>query len=168
MPISYDGWSAILDSVDRIICETVQRDGRASSAAIAAAAGVPASTANDRLRRLAANGTIRGWHAVLDSERVGAGLGCFVLIDMNYQGEDDAVAVLCERPEVMELHHISGAHSYLAKLRVRDMAAVQAFLTEVVKPLCAVTGTETIFALKTHKETAEVLVGSPAMGSRHE
>jgi Lrp/AsnC family leucine-responsive transcriptional regulator len=147
-----------MDKVDLLICDAVQRDGRASSAAIAEAAGVPTSTANDRLRRLASNGAIRGWHAELDPERVGAGLACFVLIDMKYDGEEDAVDILCERPEVMELHHISGSHSYLMKLRVRDMNAVQTFLTKVVKPLKAVQSTESIFALKTHKESAEMLV----------
>jgi len=153
-----------MDTVDRKICEIVQRDGRASSAAIAEAAGVPTSTANDRLRRLAANGTIQGWHAALDPHRIGAGLAGFVLIDMGYEGEAEAVEALCARPEVMELHHISGAHSYLLKLRVGDMDAVQSFLAEVVKPLVAVHHTETIFALRTHKETAAMRVAPAADG----
>lgn len=147
-----------MDAIDRKICEIVQQDGRASSASIAEAAGVPTSTANDRLRRLAANGTIQGWHAALDPHRVGAGLACFVLIDMSYDGETEAVEALCARPEVMELHHISGAHSYLLKLRMQNMEAVQDFLAEVVKPLVAVHHTETIFAMKTHKETAAMHV----------
>lgn len=153
-----------MDKADRKICEIVQRDGRASSAAIAEAADVPTSTANDRLRRLAANGTILGWHAALDPHRIGARLAGFVLIDMGYEGEAEAVEALCARPEVMELHHISGAHSYLLKLRVQDMDAVQDFLAEVVKPLAAVHHTETIFALKTHKETAAMRVAPAADG----
>ena len=155
-----------MDNVDRKICGIVQADGRASSATIADGAGIPTSTANDRLRRLAANGTIQGWHAALDPNRVGAGLAGFVLIDMGYEGEAEAVEVLCSRPEVMELHHISGAHSYLLKLRVQDMNAVQDFLAEVVKPLTAVTHTETIFALKTHKESAAVCIASGPHGER--
>ena len=153
-----------MDIIDRTIAKLVQRDGRASSAAIAEAAGVPTSTANDRVRRLTASGTIRGWHAELDPDRVGAGVACFVLIDMDYEGEDEAVAVLSMRPEVMELHHISGAHSYLAKLRVKDMAVLQKFLAEVAKPLDAVKNTETIIALKTHKETSEVFVAPSVDG----
>lgn len=153
-----------MDHIDRKICEIVQRDGRASTAAIAEAAGVPTSTANDRLRRLAGNGTIRGWHAALDASRVGAGLACFALIDMGYDGEEEAVRAIAARPEVMELHHISGAHSYLVKLRLPDMAAMQAFLTDVVKPLRAVRATETIFALKTIKETPAVAVAAAPVG----
>ncbi|WP_444931008.1 Lrp/AsnC family transcriptional regulator [Microbulbifer sp. SSSA002] len=151
-----------MDAIDRKICEIVQSDGRVSCAAIAEAAGVPTSTANDRLRRLAANGTIKGWRAALDPHRVGAGLAGFILIDMGYEGEAEAVEALCVRPEVMELHHISGGHSYLLKLRVRDMGAVQDFLAEVVKPLTAIHHTETIFALKTLKETAAVRIAPGA------
>lgn len=147
-----------MDHVDRKICDHLQRDGRASSSDIAAAAGVPTSTAHDRVRRLTASGVISGWRAVLDPDRVGAGLACFVLIDMHYTGEEEAVAALAAQAEVQELHHISGAHSYLAKLRVPDMAAMQRFLSEVVKPLAAVARTETIFALHSIKETSEVCV----------
>lgn len=153
-----------MDKVDRKICEIIQADGRASTAAIAEAVGVPTSTTNDRLRRLAANGVIQGWHASLNKSSVGAGLAAFVLVDLFYEGEAEAVEALCARPEVMELHHISGAHSYLMKLRVKDMDAMQGFLTTVVKPLSAVHHTETIFALKTHKETVAVSVVPMANG----
>ncbi|MDB6178879.1 hypothetical protein PAF17_15405, partial [Paracoccus sp. Z330] len=42
--------------------------------------------------------------------------------------------------------------------------AVQCFLAEVVKPLAAVHHTETIFALKTHKETAAMRIAPAADG----
>jgi Lrp/AsnC family leucine-responsive transcriptional regulator len=41
------------------------------------------------------------------------------------------------------------------------MNALQTFLAEVVKPLRAVTRTETILALDTIKETAAIAVTSP-------
>ncbi|MAH06361.1 MAG: Lrp/AsnC family transcriptional regulator [Alphaproteobacteria bacterium] len=149
-----------MDDIDRKICEIMQHDGRTSSAAIAEALSIPTSTANDRLRKLSANGTIRGWHAALDPEHAGASLACFVLIDMDYTGESEAVGILCTRPEVMELHHISGAHSYLMKLRIEGMQALETFLTDIVKPISAIRRTETIFAMKTYKETSEILITS--------
>lgn len=147
-----------MDKVDRRICEIVQRDGRASSATIAEYVAVPTSTANDRLRRLAANETIQRWQAVLNPDHIGAGLAAFVLIDMTHDGEAEAVETLCARPEIMELHHISGAHSYLAKVRVQDMLAMQRFLADVIKPLKAIHHTETTFAMKTLKETSAMMI----------
>ena len=136
-----------MDRVDRKICGLLQRDGRRSSAEIAEAVGLSVSSANERVRRLSSRGIVREYHAVLDSEAVGAGFCAFVLIDMRYDGEEDAAAALVARPEVLELHHISGAHSYLAKLRLGDTRALQSFLKDVVKPLPAVLSTESILSL---------------------
>ncbi len=149
-----------MDDIDRKICGILQGDGRATSSDIADAVGVSVSTANDRVRRLVSNGAIRGFRAILDNRAVGADFCCFLFIDMVYKGEQDAVDALSNCPEVLELHHISGPHSYLAKIRVADAAAIQEFVQHVVKPLEAVTRTETVFSMMVAKETTEVLVGS--------
>lgn len=150
-----------MDIIDRKIANLTQNDGRRSSAEIAAAVGVSVSTANDRVRRLAAKGVITAWRAVLDPRSVGAGLCCFLLVDMAYAGEEEARSALVARPEVQEMHHISGAHSYLLKVRVADTHAMQRFLQDHVKPLAAVQRTETIFVLDSVKETTEVLISDP-------
>lgn len=147
-----------MDEVDRKICEIVQSNGRISSTDIAETVGVSVSTANERVRRLVDSGIVREWRGVLDPASVGAGLCAFVLIDMAYDGEAEAAAALEERPEVLELHHISGAHSYLAKIRVANTDAMQAFLRDALKPLKAVVSTESLISLSSLKETTAVLI----------
>lgn len=147
-----------MDNIDRNICGILQGAGRTSSAELAEAVGLSLSAANDRVRRLAASGAIAGWQARLDPQAFGLGLCAFVLIDMAFEGEAEAVATLKAYPEVQELHHISGPHSYLMKLRVADTRALQAFLTTAVKPLAAVVRTESIITLDTAKETAAILI----------
>lgn len=142
-----------MDDIDRKIAAILQADGRASAASLAAAIGTSVSTANERVRRMAANGTISAFQAVISPEAAGATLCSFVLIDMSYEGEDLAKYALQSRPEVQELHHISGGHSYIAKIRVADTAAMQVFLQEVIKPLKAVLRTESMIVLETAKET---------------
>ena len=73
---------------------------------------------------------------------------------MGYDGEAEACSALVAHDEVMELHHISGAHSYLMKLRTRDTASLQAFLATHVKPLPAVERTETLISLEALKESS--------------
>ena len=99
-------------------------------------------------------------HIRLNPEAAGASLCAFILIDMAFEGEDLAKYALQAHPEVQELHHISGAHSYMAKIRVADTAAMQAFLQEVVKPLKAVLRTESMIVLDTAKETTAVQITS--------
>ncbi len=147
-----------MDKIDRDICNIIQKDGRVSSAEIAKTVGVSTSTANDRVRRLASNNVIKGWHGRLDPEKVGAGLCAFILIDMAYEGEAEACQLIAGRSEVLELHHISGGHSYLVKIRVENTGALQQFLATVLKPVKAIQNTETIISLEAKKETNAVLV----------
>ncbi len=147
-----------MDPIDRKICALIQADAKRATAALAEAVGLPLSTTADRLKRLQTAGVILGYRADLDPGALDAALCAFVLVDMSFDGETEAATLLAARPEVMELHHISGAHSYLMKLRLADMPALQAFLTEIVKPLAAVTRTETLLALDTLKETAALPV----------
>jgi len=147
-----------MDDIDRKIANIVQADGRASSAEIAAAVGVSQSTANERVRRLTSTGIIKEWRAVLDPNRVGANLCALILVDVNYEGEDETKATLVSFPEIQEIHHISGAHSYLLKIRVSDTSALQKFLHNKVKPLGAIIRTESMIVLETLKETTQVLI----------
>ena len=147
-----------MDAVDRRICELVQSNGRISNAKVADGVGVSASTAHERVRRLEASGVIAQWRGILAPDRVGAGFCGFVLIDVAYGGEAELCATLIDRPEILELHHISGPHSYLAKIRVADSHAMHRFLQDVLKPLSGVVRTETIVVFETRKETSEVCV----------
>ena len=145
-----------MDEIDRKIADMLQADGRATSTEIAAMVGVSVSTANERVRRLVSNGTIKDWRGVLDPEKVGAGLCVFVFLGLAYDGEAEACEALRNCEEVLELHHISGQHSYLMKVRVRDTGALQDFLQTSVKPLKAVLRTETLLSLEALKETTAV------------
>ncbi len=147
-----------MDEIDRKIAEILQEDSRTPATALAEAIGTSVSTANERVRRMLTNGTIKAFRAVLKPEAAGAGLCAYILIDMAFEGEDLAKFVLQSRPEVQELHHISGAHSYMAKIRVADTAAMQVFLQDVVKPLKAVIHTESMIVLDTAKETTAMRI----------
>lgn len=155
----------MIDDTDRKICDILQQNARTSSTDVAAMVGLSVSATNERIRRLSDSGTITGWHATLRPDRFDAALCAFVLIDMSYEGEAEAVAALSQRDEVQELHHISGPHSYLMKLRVADTAALQAFLTEAVKPLPAITRTETVITLGSPKETPAIAIPASIGGA---
>lgn len=147
-----------MDDTDKKIALIIQKNGRASSAEIAAAVGVSVSTANERVRRLTSSGVVKDWRAVLEPTSIGNTICALVLIDVNYDGEDETTAMLCRYPEIQELHHISGAHSYMLKIRVADTRALQNFLHHKVKPLGAIVRTESMIVLETLKETTEMVI----------
>jgi Lrp/AsnC family transcriptional regulator, leucine-responsive regulatory protein len=145
-----------MEDIDRKICRILQSDARTSSTDIAAAVGLSVSATNERVRKLFSSGTITAARAVVDGRQVAAGTCAYMIVDMQYEGEEEATAALVARPEVQEIHHVSGQHSYFVKLRIADTHALQKFLQTHVKPLKAIKRTETIFVLETLKETTEV------------
>lgn len=147
-----------MDHFDRKICALLQTDARRSSTDVADQVGLSISATNDRIRRLQREGIITHWQARLDPQAFQASLCAFVLLDLSYAGEAEAIATLTAHDAVQEIHHISGPHSYLMKLRLADTAALQHFLSEVVKPLPAVTRTESIIAMDTAKETLALAI----------
>ena len=52
-----------MDEIDRKIAELLQADGRLSSAEVGKAVGLATSSANERIRKLAASGLITAWHS---------------------------------------------------------------------------------------------------------
>jgi Lrp/AsnC family leucine-responsive transcriptional regulator len=150
-----------MDRIDQKIAGLIQANSQRSNAEIARHVGVSVSTANERLRKLTASGAISAWRGVLDSQRFGAGLCAFVFVDTEYEGEDALRSALTGCPEVQELHHVSGSHSYLVKIRVADTAAMQAFLQHRLKRQPGVRKTESIIVLETVKETTEIAIAEP-------
>ncbi|MDQ7019969.1 MAG: Lrp/AsnC family transcriptional regulator [Robiginitomaculum sp.] len=147
-----------MDYIDKQIVGIVQKDSRSSSAQIAEAVGVSVSTANERVRKLSNAGIIKAWCAVLDPAKIGNTVCAFVYVDMDYEGEAEACRALCSMDEVQEVHHISGAHSYLLKIRLADNAALQSLLHDRIKALPAVRHTESIIVLQSEKETPQMVV----------
>jgi Lrp/AsnC family leucine-responsive transcriptional regulator len=146
-----------MDTHDLQILRLVQMDNRRSAADLGLEIGLSVSAVSDRLRRLNAAGVIRANHAVVDPLRVGLSLCAFMFVDLEPRADEPAfAAALRLLPEVQEAHHVTGPHSWLVKLRVRDSAALQALIAGHIKTLPGVLRTETIIALDTAKETLEL------------
>ena len=78
-------------------------------------------------------------------------------------GRDDAAFRDAVRREeaVLECHAVSGAWTYLLKLRVADLSALDALLNEELRTLPGVQRVETMVAVATVKESA-ILPVAPA------
>lgn len=143
-----------MDAVDRKILECVQRDGSLTYAEIGAAAGLSASAVNDRLKRLRGEGVLRRLTAEIDPAAVDLKLLAFIMVVLDRGvSEDDFRAGMLAAPEVLECHHVTGEFSYLLKLRLRDTAQLERFLTDRLKPLTGFSRTQTLIALSSTKET---------------
>ncbi len=150
--IAGSGLEAVrLDRIDHTILEHLQRDGRATSLEVAAAAGLSPSPAHRRQRLLEQGGIIRGYVALLDQDRVGLPVNVFVSVRLSAQTEEHLQAferAVSEIPEVMECYVMSGASDYLLRVVAPDLGAYEELLRTKLTRIAGVRGVESAFALK--------------------
>lgn len=151
-----------MDEIDRNLVVALQLDGSAGLAELAKVAGLSVSATAERVKRLEERGVIRGWRADLDP----AAAGCPVLVHLLVAvapGRDDAAfrRVMRKEEAVLECHAVTGAWTYLLKLRLPDIRALDAYLNEELRTQPGVQRTETLLTIATVKETS-ILPVAPA------
>jgi Lrp/AsnC family leucine-responsive transcriptional regulator len=147
-----------LDGIDRLILDTIQRDGRASLAVIGERAGLSISATNERIRKLEARGLVTGWGARVNAADAGYDLLAYMLVLLSGPEHEQAFRELIQSlDEVQECHHVTGEWSYLLKVRTRGTAGLERLLAKL-KVASGLARSMTTIALSTVKETAYVPV----------
>ena len=144
-----------LDRIDRNILSTLAREGRLSMAELAARVGLSKTPVQARVRRLEADGYIRGYAAIVDRERMGEGHVAFVQVKLSdtrsaaLEAFNKAVLGI---PEVEQCHMIASSFDYLLKVRTKDIASYRRVLGERISALPHVAQTSTFVAMETVKD----------------
>jgi len=151
-----------MDEIDRNILVALQENGAAGLAELAKVAGLSVSATAERVKRLEERATIRGWRADLDPNAIGCPLLAFIFVGLR-PGQDEAAfrRAIRRQDAVLECHAVTGGWSYLLKLRLADLHALESFVAEHLRSLPAVERSETLIALASAKETA-ILPVAPA------
>jgi len=148
-----------LDRTDLKILRCLQEDGRISNLKLAETVALSPTAVLARVQRLSKAGFIRGYQALLDPARLGAGLMVFVevLLDRTTPHVFDAfIAAVQVRPEITECHMVAGGFDYLLKTRMADMAAYRDFAGTVLWQLPGVRETRTYAVMEEVKNTTQL------------
>lgn len=144
-----------LDGFDRRIIDILAVEGRISMAELARRVGLSKSPVQARVRRLQAQGVIRGYRALFDPIRLGRDHVAFVEVKLSDTREAALAAFnagVLRVPEIEACHMIAGAFDYLLKVRTGDMGAYRRVLAERISTLPHVASTSTCVAMQTVKE----------------
>ena len=115
-----------------------------------------ASAIFERVKKLEERGFIQGYAALVDPAAVDLGLLAFLAVRTEDPVGGDATArALAKRPEILEVHHVAGDDCYLAKVRVKDTAALSKLMKEV-GAIKGVRATRTTVVLETTKEASRL------------
>jgi len=148
-----------LDRTDLKILRCLQEDGRISNLKLAESVALSPTAVLARVQRLSKDGFIRGYQALLEPARLGAGLMVFVevLLDRTTPHVFEAFkAAVQVRPEIMECHMVAGGFDYLLKTRMANMAAYRDFAGTVLWQLPGVRETRTYAVMEEVKNTSQL------------
>lgn len=148
-----------LDAYDRKILRALQNNGRLSNTDLAREVGLSATACWNRTNRLFEQRIVTGVRALIDPRAVQRETVVIVGIvldrstDETFGKFEEAAR---ELPQVLECFLVAGDVDYFMKVRVRDLAAFNAFHSERIIRLPGVRQVRTFFVLNEVKADGQL------------
>jgi DNA-binding Lrp family transcriptional regulator len=114
------------------------RNGRATNAELASAAGMSESACFRRLKKLEESGIIENYTVRIKPAAVGLSLTAIVSIGLANQSDDEVVKfekAVAKIPEVLECHLMTGTPDYLLRVSVADLEGLERLYATVLRRL---------------------------------
>jgi DNA-binding Lrp family transcriptional regulator len=115
--------------------------------------GLSTSGVRRRVKQLERSGLIKKYSALINPQKFGYGVMAFVSVDVDSRSMRELVRSLSRCHQVCELHHTTGAHGLMLKVRARDVESLNKFVGDRIQSLDSVKSVRTIVAMGTIKET---------------
>jgi Lrp/AsnC family transcriptional regulator, leucine-responsive regulatory protein len=144
-----------IDATNERILRELTRDGRISNLDLAARAGLSASACLRRVQELEKSGVIRGYRAVLDPAKVGAGFVAYMTVGLSLHtkaAQEAFERAVARAPEVREVHNVTGTVEYILRVEAADLAAYKHFHTEVLGVIPQVSAITTYVVMGSPKD----------------
>ncbi|MEM7336817.1 MAG: Lrp/AsnC family transcriptional regulator [Chloroflexota bacterium] len=148
-----------LDETDTLILNYLQKDSSISNVKLAGFVNLSPAATLTRVKKLEQEGFIKGYTAVIDTERLGYSLLCMVQVSLEtheVQLVNQFREQIQEMPEVLECYFLTGQSDYLLKVTVKDRQALEYFLVNTLTPASGVARLQTSVILNEVK-TSSVL-----------
>jgi DNA-binding Lrp family transcriptional regulator len=139
-----------MDDTDRKLIGFLRNDARASVASLAKALGVSRGTVQNRMARLAANGTIVGYTVRLKPDIEEQRIRAFMTVAVEGNQLDAVTRALRGEPAVTALYSTNGRWDIVAELRADSLESFDRVLARI-RLIEGISQTETSLLLSTFK-----------------
>lgn len=145
-----------LDALDYQLLHLVQEDAELSHSSLAESVGLSVTGVHKRLKRLRQEGIIKKVVTVLDRNKLGLDLMCFLNVTFkdNVRASNirDMQRAVVKLPEVLECYSLTGSNDAVIKIVVRDHTHLREFLKQLSKVQSVIGRVETCIVLEEFKE----------------
>jgi DNA-binding Lrp family transcriptional regulator len=139
-----------VDDIDRQLIGLLRNDARASVASLAKVLGVSRGTVQNRMARLAANGTIVGYTVRLKPDAAEPRIHAFMSVAVEGNQVDAVIKALRGEPAVTALYSTNGRWDIVAELQADSLEGFDRVLGRI-RLIEGISQTETSLLLSTYK-----------------
>ena len=146
-----------MDSKDRQIIRTLQKNGRMTNQELAERVNLSPSPCLRRLRLLEKTNVIQGYNVEVDAKAYGLPVTVFVRVRLEKHTEDvirDFEDRIHKTDNILECHVMTGHSDYLLKVVVEDLASYEIFVRKHLHSIKGIAAIDTSFAYGMIKKTA--------------
>lgn len=146
---------AKMDEINQRILRVLSQDGRISNLDLAEKVGLSPSACLRRVQELEREGVIKGYRAVIDPEKVGAGFVAYVTVGLNSHtkaAQEAFERAVARATEVRECHNVTGTVEYILRIETRDLAHYKHWHTEILGTLPQVHAITTFVVMDSPKD----------------
>jgi len=154
-----------IDEKDIEILNLLQKDCKMTAKTIAQKIDSPITTVFAKTKRMEELGIIKGYKAILDSEKFNKETTAFILASFSYRLEGketlsqrEIAKQVGKFPEVQEVHIITGDWDILIKVKEKDVNTVGKFVIDKLRTIKGIEKTLTCMVFDTEKETTEIVL----------
>jgi len=125
---------AELDKFDYRLLELLQENSRLTGNDLAEKVGLSSAACLRRVQRLRETGVIERDVAIVSPKVFGKKMMVIVLLTMERDRPDRYMLMrdaFAKMPEVVQCHHVTGAHDFVLRIQVSDMEEYSAFVERV-------------------------------------
>ena len=152
-----------MDAKDRQIIRELRKDGRLSNQDLAERVNLSPSPCLRRLRKLEAEGIIRGYTALVDQKAYGLPLTVFIRVRLERHAQDIVRGFeerVAETEEILDCFLMTGDADYLLRVVVESLDAYEAFVRTKMQNIPGIASIDTSFAYGIVKQTQVYPVGA--------
>ncbi len=151
-----------LDATDRLLLQSLQRNSKQTTKALARQSGLSATAVYERVKRLEKQGVISNYVALVDPEQVEKQLKVFCQVKLSQHIKPRVLQFeeeVRQLDEVVSCYHIGGEYDYILEIYVRDMQAYRDFMVGKLTAISHIGSTQSSFVISEVKHTTEIPLG---------
>ncbi|MDE5055772.1 Lrp/AsnC family transcriptional regulator [Niallia taxi] len=126
----------VIDGIDLNLLDLLQKNAQLSNAELAKLVNLSPPATHARIKRLEKEGFIDKQVAILNHNKLGFDLLCYISISTNIH-QEEAIAeledVLSKMEEILECHCLTGEYDYLLKVANKDTRGLESFIKKLNK-----------------------------------